>query len=95
MTCPHENFGVQANVGRLMRSETDSTVVGYSVDLTVRCMDCNEPFEWMGLPMGWLASEPACSVDGLEARMPIRPQSAARDFGLGLPGFTVKERPVD
>lgn len=89
--CEHWNFAVNANVARLTRSEEDATVVGFTCDLTARCADCDEPFEWIGLPMGALLSEPACSIDGTEARMPLRPVSASRDFGRNLPGFSVKE----
>lgn len=92
--CEHLDFRVEADVGRLTRSETDETVVGYTMDVRVKCNECFEPFEFIGLPMGVLPSEPTCNLDGTEARMPIRPQNAAPTFGLDLPGFTVRERPV-
>lgn len=88
--CEHEAFAATVDVHRLSRSAEDDTVVGYTADIHVSCRDCGEPFEFIGLPMGALPSAPAASVTGLEARMPIRPTTAPRTFGLGLPGFTIR-----
>lgn len=89
MNCPHMNFAVQANVGRLLRSDEDSTIVGFTMDVTVKCTECNKPFEFVGLPMGYSPYRPMCSVDGQEARMPIKP--VGEQMAIGLPEFTVRE----
>lgn len=88
MSCQHMNFHVQANVGRLQRSEEDKTIVGFTMDVTVKCTDCDKPFEFIGLPMGYSPNQPMCSVDGIEARMPIKP--VGESMAVGLPEFTVR-----
>lgn len=72
-SCKHENFHAQANIARCTRSEDDPTIVAYYCDLTVRCTQCEKPFEFIGLPMGLSPGQPCCSVDGQEARIPIKP----------------------
>lgn len=88
MICQHMNFAVHANVGRLLRSEEDTTIVGFTMDVTVKCTDCDKPFEFVGLPMGSSPYRPMCSVDGIEARMPIKPVGEA--MAIGLPELTVR-----
>jgi hypothetical protein len=77
--CVHKNFQVVANISRCTRSDDDQTVVAYYCELRVKCTDCTKPFEFIGLPMGMGPSEPRCSVDAQEARMPIKP------FGETMP----------
>ena len=88
--CPHENFAAFVDVQRLTASDDDPTVVGYSAEVTIHCVDCAEPFRFVGMPAGVLPNRPACSVDEREARLPIRPASSDPDFGLGIPGFSVR-----
>ena len=90
MTCEHQDFAARVCVVRLERSDTDAAIVGYTAEVGVNCSDCGEAFVFIGLPIGSLAGEPACSVDGIEARMPIRPISAPDNFGLNLLGYTVR-----
>lgn len=91
--CPHENFDAFVDVGRITASEDNPTVIGYSAEIRVNCRDCGEPFRWTGVPAGVSPREPMCSVDETELRAPLRPASADPDFGLGLPGFSVRFRP--
>lgn len=89
MSCGHANFAADVQVARL--SDYDNgPITGYTADVRLSCDDCGEPFEFIGLPIGWLASEPAVSVDGREARMPVRPTTAPEGFGEHLTGFTVR-----
>ena len=90
--CPHENFAAQVDVNRLTRSDDDTTVVGYSADITVACMDCGEPFRWTGLAAGLSPAQPMCSIDEKTLIAPLRPASADPDFGLGLPRYSVAYR---
>lgn len=70
--CLHENFAVKADVTRL--SDTDGGPVnGFTTDITVKCSDCEMPFQWVGLKRGASFAEPMVSVDGLELRAPIVP----------------------
>lgn len=63
-------------------------MIGYQVDVHVRCEQCKEPFVFIGPPVGQLPTEPCISVDATELRAPIRPISdpSVRD---GLVGFRV------
>lgn len=87
--CEHEHFEARVNVGRLTKEE-GGPVAGYTAEIGVRCAQCSTPFEFMGLPIGVLPSEPACSVDGTEARMPIRPVGSPDEFGRDLLGYHVR-----
>lgn len=88
MTCVHENFRVVANIARCTRSDEDPTVVAYYCELTVKCTVCDRPFEFIGLPMGMSPGEARCSVDGQEARMPIKP--VGETMPLDVMGFGVE-----
>ncbi|WP_426568135.1 hypothetical protein [Streptomyces canus] len=90
--CPHENFDAFVEVNRLTASDDAPTAIGYSADIKVRCHDCGEPFRWTGVQAGLSPRGPMCSVDETELRAPLRPASADPDFGLGLPGFSVRYR---
>lgn len=86
--CPHEDFDVFAEVGRITDGE-GGPVTAYSASLRVSCQQCGEPFRWVGMQAGLRADRPMVSVDETELRAPIRPASADPDFGLGIPGFAV------
>lgn len=90
--CPHENFAAHVDVGRLAAGDDDPTIVGYVAEVRIACVDCDEPFRFIGMPAGALADRPACSPNETEARLPLRPASSDPDFGLGLPGFAVRFR---
>lgn len=87
--CQHENFYVNAEVARLTESE-GGPVKCFTVDLHVKCMDCELPFEWVGFEgrVGWMSGEPMVSPDAQELRVPIRPKGS--DILPALPGFTIK-----
>lgn len=96
MTCPHEEFAAHIAVNRL--TDVDGgPLVGFSVDVTARCVACDEPlvFHGAGLPVGLVPDRPAISVDGTELRCPARMQSSDPHFGLGLAGFTARVREGD
>jgi hypothetical protein len=88
--CPHQNFTADVAVNRLFRVE-GGPVDGYSADITVRCADCTEPFRWVGVPAGLHPGRPMCSVDQTELRAPLRPASSDPDYGLGIPGFAIRQ----
>ncbi len=91
--CDHEHFDAVVEVCRVTASDDDPTVVGYTADIRVTCASCQEPFRWCGVPVGASPAHPMCSVDERTLRAPLRPASADPDFGLGLPGFTIRYRP--
>lgn len=89
--CPHENFAANVEVNRLTASDDDPTVIGYTADIRVECAQCGEKFRWIGVPAGMSPVHPAVSVDETELRAPIRPASTDPDFGLGIPGFAIRQ----
>jgi len=90
--CPHGDFVANVAVNRLVRSDDDPTVTGYSADITVNCGECGEPFRWTGLRAGMNMGHPMCSVDETVLVAPLRPASADPDFGMGLPGYAIQFR---
>jgi hypothetical protein len=92
LACPHENFEAFVDVGRITRSEDDPTVVAYSAEVRVKCVDCGETFRWCGVPAGMSSARPMCSVDETVLYAPLRPASADPDFGLGIPGYAITMR---
>jgi hypothetical protein len=44
--CKHLNFGVIAEVHRLIKSETDDTVIAFRAQFTVHCAQCDKQFEF-------------------------------------------------
>lgn len=86
--CPHEDFAVEAAVGRITDGE-GGPVMAFVCELRVECVRCREPFRFIGVPAGVMPGRPACSVDEKTLNIPIRPASSDPDFGLGMPGFAV------
>jgi hypothetical protein len=86
--CEHLNFRADARIGRIQRDDSDPTIVGFSADLTIHCVDCGHRFEFIGLPMGYSPYRPMCSIDGFEARLPIKPEGVA--MPMGLPELAVR-----
>jgi hypothetical protein len=87
MSCKHENFRVDAKVARI------EDVGAFSVDLRIWCMDCNLPFEWVGLPGGFSHYQPCANIDCQEMRAPIVPQGGKVPEGLA--GFRVTQTRMD
>ena len=81
--CKHENFRVDANVARL------EDVGAFSVDLRIKCTDCDMPFEWVGLPAGFSHYQPSVNIDAQEMRAPIVPLGGKPPDNL--PGFRVTQ----
>lgn len=67
MACPHEHFEAHVIVNRL------EDTGGFAADVTIRCVDCETPFRFLGLPGGLLADGAAVSFDGTEARLALAP----------------------
>lgn len=89
--CEHVNFDAIVKVIRLQDSE-EGPVVGFTAEVNVNCVECEEPFVWIGCNPGLSPRGPRVSVDRRELRVPLKPASANLDFGMGLPGFDIKVR---
>jgi hypothetical protein len=87
--CPHENFSAAVGVNRL--TDEAGTVNAFSAEITVECAACGEKFRWIGADAGLSPGKPMVSVDEFTLRAPIRPASADPDFGLGIPGFSIRQ----
>lgn len=85
--CPHEDFIATVEVARI-----GTPVTGYAAEIRVHCVECDEPFRWIGVQAGSSGTRPMCSIDETELRAPLRPASSDPDFGLGIPGFAITIR---
>lgn len=70
--CVHEEFQTYARVGRLTETE-GGPVVGYALELLVRCGQCGSPFSFLGVPGGLSPDYPTASADATELRAPLIP----------------------
>jgi hypothetical protein len=87
--CEHPDF--MATVEVIRRTETEGgPISAYTTSIRINCVACDEPFRFIGVQAGDMPGRPMCSVDEAELRAPIRPASSDPDFGLGIPGFSVR-----
>lgn len=68
--CEHKEFHAKVNVIRFEDSGR------FMAEITVRCSQCGEPFQFLGLEVGLHVDGARVSVDGLEANIAICPKSA-------------------
>lgn len=87
MACEHMNFDVHAAVARIQKSDLDPTFIAFHVDITCKCHECHEPFEWVGLPLGFSHYRPTVSIDGQIMHAPLVPKNG--EVPEGLAGFSV------
>jgi len=66
--CPHEQFLAVVHVARLLDSGK------FVAEVRVRCVNCEEPFRFIGLPAGLRFDGPTVSIDGLVLHAPIEPE---------------------
>ncbi len=74
--CKHEVFHVEASVTQLTDGD-DGPVVGFEFGGKVDCLDCGEPFAFIGLPPGLTTGAPTTAALGRELKCPIVPASQA------------------
>jgi hypothetical protein len=84
--CEHQNFHADVQVGRLTDGDS-GPLIAFSADIRIKCVDCNRPFQFVGVPMGSSPTQPMASVDLLELRAPIAPRGEW--IPGGRVGFTV------
>jgi len=89
--CPHEDFQSFVEVNRITKDE-GGPVLAFSLVVRVDCAQCGEKFRFTGLQAGLRPDRPTVSPGEDELRVPIRPASADPDFGMGIPGFSVRWR---
>ena len=81
MGCEHKNFEAEVNTFRL--TEEDGLVTSFKVELKVRCVDCKEHLEFLGMEMGVNPSYPTTGIDGIEARLPAKIKNEAKIIKMG------------
>lgn len=90
--CLHEEFQTDVAINR-MPSKEGGPIERYSADIRIRCIQCNTPFRFIGLPAGVDLNGAAVSVDAMEARLAIAPKgevlSALEDGAVH--GFSVRK----
>lgn len=89
--CAHPDFEAFVDVNRVGTGDTpDGRPAAFVADIRVNCAACGEKFRWTGVPAGLSYAHPMVSVDETELHAPLRPASADPDFGMGLPGFSIR-----
>lgn len=89
MTCEHPDFVAVVDVNRLSDVE-GGPISAFSADVRVRCAECDEPFVFIGVPLGLSPMHPTGSLDGSALSCPIRPASAPEGWGEDGVGFSVR-----
>jgi hypothetical protein len=59
----------------------------YMCEVKLKCVDCGQPFRFMGLPLGLNMNGAAMGLDGLEARLAIMPADRIPHPLQGVTGF--------
>ena len=83
LKCEHASFLINGRVGRLSKDE-GGPITGYTVDVTVKCTDCDLPFRFIGGKPGSSPFEPRVSADALELRAPLEPAIITEILGHPL-----------
>ena len=84
MTCQHLNFSAECKVARI------EDLGRFVLEVKVRCVDCDKPFQFVGVEPGFNYNAPTVSLDGLEANLPITPEGQQPTPLQGVMGYTVK-----
>lgn len=86
-SCPHEHFAANVDVHRIV------DIAAFMAELRVECIDCHEPFRFLGAAAGLSYEQPRVSIDGLVMHLPMEPQgepllyaTARFDLPKPLPG---------
>jgi hypothetical protein len=84
--CEHENFAANVQVNRI----TD--IKRFTADITVKCVDCGIPFEFVGVEeCGLSYNHPTVNPSAQELRIPIKPKGLEILPGIkGPTGFKVE-----
>ncbi len=86
--CEHKEFIGNFNIARLEDSK------GFMAEMTVKCAECDEPFKFLGLPLGLNMHGAAVDPTLTEARIAIAPlsESEKKRYKVmqGVSGFNIK-----
>jgi hypothetical protein len=77
--CYHPELHVDVAFGRIGEDDPGNPTPGmptsFVLEIKARCLACDEPFVFDGVPAGLSFSAPAVSLDSRELRAPVRPVS--------------------
>lgn len=68
-TCPHTAFDSKVAIARL----EGSGPTRFMAEVRIRCVDCDEPFQFLGMQPGLHLAGASVSLDGEEAQLAIAP----------------------
>ena len=72
--CRHKDFFASFNVARITDDGTvEGAVSAYYADISIKCLECETPFHFVGLPAGLSYRQPMCDPFAIELRAPIMP----------------------
>lgn len=77
------SFNAECRVARI------EDVGRFMLEVQVKCTECGQPFQFLGLTPGFNFEGPTVSLDGLEANLPITPQGQQPNPLQALMGYTV------
>ena len=83
MICKHMNFDAKVGVARI------EDVGRFMAEIRIHCLDCGEPFQFLGLQPGMNYDGATVSLDGLEASIGICQQGHQPTPLQGLIGYTI------
>lgn len=91
MSCKHLNFFTNVAVNRIARSDDNPEIIAYLTEITIKCNDCDQIFEFVGVPERGLSYiEPMTNFDKTELRQPIKPKGFTMPDLKGAHSFTIK-----
>lgn len=74
--CLHGRFNATVSVFRLQKGKEahpENYADSFSADLSIKCLECDCFFTFVGMVIGASPFQPMISADGIEARLPIKP----------------------
>lgn len=83
-SCKHMQFDAQCRVARLEDSGR------FLLEVQVRCIECDTPFQFLGLQPGLNLNGATVSLDGLEANIAICPKGTQPNPLQTLQGYTIE-----
>lgn len=87
-TCEHENFHANCAVYRLVDEKRRERVNAFVAELTICCVDCGTPMEFIGFTAGYRGDAPRVDPSAQELRLPLKPKGVLAM--PGIPGFDIK-----
>lgn len=87
-TCQHLNFAAYVSVDRICKGDVTEKPSAFLCEVRVRCIECQIPFEFVGVNAGLLWDRPCCDASAQELRIPIQPKGVK--LLPGIPGFSLR-----